>query len=143
MKNRVEETLAASLQPKCGKCGTPLPISNKGAAAGAGGKPIIVTDDSLEQILEEAGDKPVLVDAWATWCPPCRVLAPTIDALAGEAKGRWIIGKLDTDANPRTGSRFGIEAIPTMLIFKRGQLVDTLVGMQPKDVIESRLRKLA
>jgi thioredoxin 2 len=140
-KNRVDEGLAMSLQPKCGKCGTILP--NDGNAGDAGTKPITITDDSLEQILKDAGERPVLVDAWATWCPPCRMLAPTIDALAAESNGRWIIGKLDTDANPQTGSRFGIEAIPTMLIFKRGRLVETLVGLQPKNAIESHLKKHA
>src|SRR6058998_3819556 len=90
-KNRVSERAAQTKQPVCGKCGTKLPAS--GAAADA--HPIEVTDANFTQVLADAGDKPVLIDAWAIWCPPCRALAPTIDALARESNGRYIVGKLD------------------------------------------------
>ena len=83
----------------------------------------------------------VIIDFYATWCPPCRALAPVIDALAKDAAGRWVVGKLDTDKNPRTAGQFRISSIPTMLIFKNGQLVDQLVGLQPRQQIEAALRR--
>jgi thioredoxin len=137
-KNRVDESRAAALRAKCGRCGTPLDASP--AAAPDSGKPITVTDDSLEAVLRSAGEKPVLVDCWAAWCGPCRAIAPTIDQLAADANGRYLIGKLDTDANQRTGAKYHVEGIPALLIFKRGQLVEHLVGLQPKQVIEKALQ---
>ena len=136
-KNRVNERVAVDRQPVCGNCGTKLPAASASGATPA--HPIEVTDANFDQVLADAGDKPLLIDAWATWCPPCRALAPTIDALAREANGRYVIGKLDTDSNPVTAGRFRIESIPTMLIFKRGKLVDSLLGAQPKQIIESAL----
>ena len=100
--------------------------------------PVEVTDATLPRVLAEAGEKPVLVDCWAEWCPPCRMLAPTIEALAAGSAGRWVIAKLDTEQNPRTASQFHINSIPTMLIFKKGELVDQLVGLQPRPAIEAR-----
>ena len=136
-KNRVDERAAATKQPVCGKCGTKLPLPNEAA------HPIEVTDANFAQVLSQAGAKPVLIDAWATWCPPCRMLAPVIDAIAQQSAGRWIIGKLDTDRNPQIASQFRISSIPTLLIFKNGQLVDQLVGVQPQGAIEARLAKHA
>jgi thioredoxin len=137
-KNRVDESRAAALRPKCGRCGTPLDASP--AAARDSGKPITVTDDSLEAVLRSAGEKPVLVDCWAAWCGPCRAIAQTIDQLAADANRRYIVGKLDVDANQRTAARYKVEGIPALLIFKRGQLVEHLVGLQPKQVIEKALQ---
>jgi thioredoxin len=137
-KNRVDERKAAATQPVCGRCKQPLAVSGDGAAR-SDGHPIEVTDATLAQVLASAGDRPVLIDCWAAWCGPCRMLAPTIDALAKESNGRWVVGKLDTDKNPETGSRFRISSIPAMLIFKRGQLIDQLVGLQPKQAIVARL----
>src|SRR5687767_10852409 len=138
-KNRVEETRAATLQPKCGRCGTPLDVSAAGANPDTG-KPITVTDDTIDAILQSAGERPVMVDAWAAWCPPCRAIAPTIDQLAAESGGRYVVGKLDVDANQRTASKYNVQGIPALLIFKRGQLVDHLVGLQPKQAIASKLQ---
>jgi len=82
----------------------------------------------------------VLVDCWAPWCGPCRMVAPIIDALAQEMKGKIAFGKLNTDLNPRTSMRFQIEAIPTMLVFKDGEMVDRIVGAKPKDDLARRLK---
>ena len=81
----------------------------------------------------------MLVDVWAAWCGPCRMLAPTIDQLAAESRERYVVGKLDADANQRTVANYRVEGIPALLIFKRGTLVDRLVGLQPKQAIAAKL----
>lgn len=139
-KNRVNHSLARDAQPVCGKCGATLPAPAAGASAG--GKPLVVTDASFASDVLGA-DLPVLLDCWAPWCGPCRMIAPTIDQLAAESVGRFVIAKLNTDENPRTAGQFRIDAIPTMLIFHRGQLVDRIVGLQPKPVIVSKLERAA
>ena len=136
-RNRVDEARALALQPKCGRCGTPLDVPAQSGTRG--GKVVEIMDDTLDQVLLSAGDKPVLVDAWAAWCGPCRTIAPTIEQLAAEAKGRYVVGKLDVDANPETAERFDIASIPALLFFKRGKLVDRLVGLQPKPAITAKL----
>ncbi|MGH7279198.1 MAG: thioredoxin [Candidatus Rokuibacteriota bacterium] len=83
---------------------------------------------------------PALIDCWADWCGPCHMLAPTIDALARDYAGRVLVGKLDVDANPVTAQRFGVQSIPTLLVFRNGGLVDRLVGVQPRAAIDARLR---
>jgi thioredoxin len=132
-KNRVDET-KTDRTPICGKCKTPLNASPH---------PVELTDATFENFLRSAGDKPVLVDAWAAWCGPCRTIAPTIEQLASESAGRWVVGKLDVDRNPMTAQRFRISSIPTLLIFKHGQLVEQLVGLQPKPAIVSSLTRHA
>jgi thioredoxin 2 len=104
-RNRVEER-GPSAQPVCGRCRTPL------MAAGATA-PIDVTDASLPRVLAEAGATPVLVDCWASWCPPCRALAPILDQLAAESAGRYIIAKLNADEHPQTPARYGVQGLPT------------------------------
>src|SRR5881392_3112130 len=94
-KNRVDERQAERLTPVCGRCGTPL--TDDGAAS-SDGTPRELSDDTLARELAAAGDRPVLVDYWAAWCGPCRMLAPAIDQLAAESRGRWVIAKLDIDA---------------------------------------------
>ena len=139
-KNRVDETKLANSEAKCGRCGEKL----EAAAAGAhDSKPSIVTDQSFDrEVMQERG-RPVLVDAWAPWCGPCRMIAPVMDQLAAEAQGRYKIGKLNVDENPLIASRYQIASIPTMLIFKDGQLVDRLIGLQSKPAIAERLRLAA
>jgi thioredoxin 2 len=131
-RNRIDDR-ASTAQPVCGRCHAPLSVS----ASSAG--PIIVTDVNFEQTLRDAGDRPMLIDCWAEWCPPCKMLSPTIDAIAKESAGRWVIGKLDVDHNRGVAGRFSISSIPTMLLFKNGQLIDQLVGLQPKQAIVARL----
>jgi thioredoxin len=143
-KNRVNERVAADKQPVCGKCGEKLPpagTASSSSSAAASSHPLEVTDANFAQILADAGDKPLLIDAWAEWCPPCRALGPTIAKLAAESNGRWVIGKLDTMSNPVTTARFDTSRIPVMFIFKGGKLVDQLLGAQPKQVIEATLNK--
>jgi len=134
-KNRVDETKAQATQPLCGRCKTELVVP----MAATDGKPVDVTDATLADVLKGAGDKPVLVDAWAAWCGPCRMIAPTIDQLAKESNGRYVVGKLDVDANPNTAMQYRIDSIPALLLFKNGKLVDKMVGVQPKQAIERKL----
>jgi thioredoxin len=133
-KNRVDDR-AGSMRPVCGRCGTALPAT--GSAS-----PITATDANFGDVVL-AASAPVLLDCWAPWCGPCRMLTPTIDALAAESDGKYIVAKLNTDENPSTASSFNISSIPTLLIFHHGKLVDRLVGLQPKGVIASKLANLA
>lgn len=136
-KNRVDEHAATEKQPVCGNCGAPLPTHS----AAANGKPHTVTDDSFAQdVIEASAKQPVLVDAWAEWCGPCRMIAPVLDQLAAESNGKYTITKLNVDENPRTAAQFQIRSIPTLLIFKHGKLVDVIMGAQPKHAIAARLQ---
>ena len=136
-KNRVSEEAAGRLRPVCGRCSTAL----EGQTAGGAGDrhPIEVTDATFSRDVLQAGDKPVLLDCWAPWCGPCRLIAPVMQELAAEAQGRFVVGKLNTDENPRTASQFQIDAIPTLLIFKSGKLVERLTGLRPKQQIQQAL----
>jgi len=132
-KNRVDEFLAGVHNAVCGKCGASLKASSDG-------KPQVVTDATFAQdVVAASSAVPILVDAWAEWCGPCRMIAPVLDQLAAESNGRYQIAKLNVDENPRTSQQFGIRSIPTMLIFKNGKLVDQIVGAVPKQAIAVRL----
>jgi thioredoxin 2 len=134
-KNRVDETRLVNSEAKCGRCGAILE-----ATGGQDSKPLVITDQTFEREVLSARGKPVLVDCWAPWCGPCRIIAPVMDQLAAESQGNYRIAKLNTDENPATASHYQIRSIPTMLIFKDGKLIDRLVGVQPKPAIAERLR---
>ena len=105
------------------------------------GHPINVTDDTFE--AEVIGsDVPVLVDFWADWCAPCKIIAPIVEELAGEYDGKVKFAKLDVDSNPRVATQYGIRGIPTLLIFSGGSPVDQVVGAVPKSTLKGRLDKV-
>ena len=96
------------------------------------------TDDNFDQ---ETKAGLVLVDFWAEWCGPCRLLAPTVDALASEYEGRATVAKMNVDEHPNVPGRFAIRGIPTLLLFKDGQLAETIVGLQPKEAIAEKIER--
>lgn len=130
-KNRVRPDAALERRPVCGQCRQALPAFPQ--------EPVLITDANFTTTVETS-PLPVLLDMWAAWCGPCRIIAPTIEALAAELAGKAVIGKLDVDANPRTASRFGVQSIPTLLIIKDGKEADRLVGVQSREAILRRLQ---
>jgi thioredoxin len=102
-------------------------------------KPIPITDGTFEAEVAKA-DLPVLVDFWAGWCGPCLMVAPIVDEIAQEYEGKLKVTKLDVDASPATATRFGIQGIPTLLLFKNGQEVERLVGYMPKDRLVAHIK---
>src|ERR1043165_7900933 len=132
-KNRVDEARLAKGEAKCGRCGQALTSANES-------KPVNITDQTFEREVLQARGRPVLVDCWAPWCGPCRMVGPILDQLAAESGGRSRIANLNVDDNQQTSLRFNIGSIPTMLIFKDGKLIDRLIGAQPKQAIAERLQ---
>ena len=101
-------------------------------------EPIVLTDDNFSTEVLNAS-QPVLVDFWATWCGPCRMIAPIVQELSSEYEGRAKVGKLDVDAAQKTATEFGIRSIPTLLIFKEGKVADQIIGAVPKGQITEKL----
>ncbi|MDH4123149.1 MAG: thioredoxin [Thermoplasmata archaeon] len=102
--------------------------------------PVEVTDSNFDSMTKQYGA--IVVDCWAPWCGPCRMIAPTIEALAKDYKGKAVFGKLNTDENVAIATKFGIMSIPTLLFFKNGKLVDKMIGAVPRQYIEERLKKI-
>ena len=101
------------------------------------GKAIEVTDSNFKELI--ASDKPILVDFWAEWCGPCKMIGPVVEEIAGEYEEQAVVGKMDVDANSNTPMEFGIRSIPTLMIFKNGEMVDKIVGAVPKHVLTQKL----
>ena len=121
--------------PVCGKCRASL----KGVIGQ--GRPVEISDSTFnKEVIGYPGT--VLVDCWAPWCGPCRMVAPVLDELASEYRGRLKIVKLNTDENPGISSQYGIRSIPTMLIFRNGTQIDRITGALPKQELERRLASL-
>ena len=97
-----------------------------------------ITDSSFQEVVLQS-DKPVLVDFWAVWCGPCRMLGPIIEEVATEFDGKAVVGKVDVDNNQQVSAEYGIRNIPTVLIFKNGEVVDKIVGVAPKETIAAKL----
>ena len=102
------------------------------------GKPFAVTDQEFEEQVLKA-DTPVLVDFWADWCAPCKMIAPIVEELATEYDGKFRFAKVDVDSNPDSAIKFGVRSIPTLIVFNNGQAVDQVIGAVPKAVLKKRL----
>lgn len=98
------------------------------------------TDQNFEEIL--SSDKPILVDFWAEWCGPCRMVGPIVEEISKDYEGRAVVGKVDVDSNPNISTKYGIRNIPTILFIKGGEVVDKHVGAAPKNVLAEKLNKL-
>jgi thioredoxin 1 len=102
-------------------------------------KPIVVTDASFQTDVEQMNGI-MLVDFWATWCGPCKMIAPIVEQIASENEGKIKVGKLDVDANGQTAMKYGVMSIPTLILFKNGQPVERLVGYQPKERLMAKIK---
>lgn len=101
-------------------------------------KPVTITDDNFEaEVLNS--DVPVLIDFWAAWCGPCKMIAPIVEELAQEYDGKFKIGKLDVDQNQQTAIKYGVRSIPTVLLLKGGEIKDTIIGAVPKAMFASKM----
>jgi len=125
--NRIDASRAAD-GPKCGACGTSLALDH----------PLHLTDATFDRVIGGT-DLPVLVDFYADWCGPCKMMAPSIDRLAHETVGSALIAKLDTDASPRTSQRFQIRGIPTSIVFRNGREATRQTGAVPFDALKRML----
>ena len=103
--------------------------------------PITITDDNFEtEVLKS--DKPVIIDFWATWCGPCRMIAPIVEELAKEYDGKVKVGKLDVDSNQGTSIKYGVRSIPTVLFFNNGEVKDTIIGAVPKSMFVEKVKTI-
>lgn len=132
-RNRVAANAGNNRKAVCGKCGAGLEM--------VPAKPVEVTDANFENVISRA-ELPVILDLWAPWCGPCRMIAPIIEQLATEFAGRAIVGKLNTDQNQRTAAAFSVQGIPTILFLKQGREVDRIVGVADKATIRRRFETI-
>ena len=123
--NRVDLGRAGD-RPKCGSCSAALAVD----------RPVPVTDQTLDRVLQDA-EAPVLVDFYADWCGPCKIMSPVLDALARERLGQVLIAKLDTDRNPSMSARYAVRGIPTLIAFQRGREVAREVGAVPRPRLDA------
>jgi len=105
----------------------------------AGQNTLTFTDGAFDSDVLKS-DVPVLVDFWAEWCGPCKMIGPLVEELAGDYEGKAVVAKLNVDENPQVTARFGVRSIPTLLVFKNGQIVDKQIGAVPKSVLASKLQ---
>jgi len=114
---------------------------NEGEASGNGfpETPVVVTDSNLDEFVKRYPK--VVIDCWAPWCGPCRMLSPTVDAMAKDYKGKVVFGKLNTDDNFGVSGKYRVMSIPTLLFFKDGKLVDQMVGAAPRAMLDQQIRK--
>ncbi|MBV8550118.1 MAG: thioredoxin [Acidobacteriaceae bacterium] len=131
MNRLPQEKLQQGLEPVCGRCKNPLPVDTS---------PITVTDATFADQVERS-PVPILVDMWAPWCGPCRVISPIVEQLAAEMAGRVRVAKLNVDENPVTAGRFNIRGIPSLLLLKGGKEIERIVGVQPKAEIVRRVER--
>lgn len=125
--NRIDTTRAGD-RPKCGKCGRPMLLD----------RPLKLTDETFDRTIE-GSEVPVLVDFYADWCGPCKIMAPFVDQLAAKVTGRALVAKLDTDASPKTAQRFDIRGIPTVGVFRDGKPAAWQTGAVPLAALEKML----
>ncbi|MCB1023376.1 MAG: thioredoxin [Acidobacteria bacterium] len=128
-KNRV--LIGQQLSPVCGKCKSVIKFPDT---------PVTITDPTFSLLVEKS-ELPVLLDLWAAWCGPCRMVAPIIDEIAKNVSGKAIVGKLDVDKNQTTARRLNVMSIPTIIIFSGGREAERLIGLQTKEAILKRLEK--
>jgi thioredoxin 1 len=102
------------------------------------GKALVLTDANFDEAIKS--DKPVLVDFWAEWCGPCKMIGPAVEELASDYEGKAVVGKLNVDENPEVTARYGVRNIPTLLVFKNGSIVDKQIGAVPKSVLSQKLK---
>ncbi len=122
--NRVDLSRLAR-QPKCGSCGRPILLD----------RPLPITDDSFDRVISDT-DVPVVVDFYADWCGPCKMMAPIFDEFAREKQGQLLVAKLDTDRNQATSQRFNVRGIPTLIVFSKGKEVGRQVGAVPRAALD-------
>jgi thioredoxin 1 len=133
-KNRVDELRLSNNEAVCGRCGEKLEVAGNGAS----GKTFVVTDASFQHDVLQATGAPLLVDFWAPWCGPCRIIAPHLEELDNERDDLTVV-KMNVDENPETAAKYGIMSIPTLILFKNGQVAKQVVGALPKSRLQQEL----